>query len=108
MLFGTGVPGGLPLAMVGLYSGIKGDKYRTWVMTRKFLPLQDANTGTLAAPHYYGREERGGPNKGAMPAIESQEQGHFRDPCGSSNWLHQFLQDLKNNLTGIRDDAAAQ
>lgn len=107
-LFGLGVLGGMPLAMVGLYAGIKGDKYRAWVMTRKFLPLDAANTGTITTPLYRGREERSGANMGAMPAIESQEQGSFRDPCGSSNWLRQFLQDLKNKLKDIRNDAAAQ
>lgn len=107
-LFGTGALGGLPLAVVGLYAGIQGDKYRTWVMTRELLPLQAANIGTLTTPRYYGRDERGASNAGGMPAIENQGQGAFRDPCGSANWLRQFLQDLVTKLEDIRNDAAAQ
>ena len=107
-LFGTGVLGGLPLAMVGLYAGIKGSEYRTWVMTRQFLPLEAAKTGTSAPPVYRGRAERGGANMGAMPAFGSQDQGGFRDPCGSANWLRQFLQDINNELESIRNDAAKQ
>jgi hypothetical protein len=108
-LFGTGVLGGLPLAMVGLYAGIKGNDYRTWVITREFLPLDAANTGNAANPIYRGRAERAGANKGAMPALASQgDAGGFRDPCGSANWVRQLLQDINNQLESIRNDAAAQ
>jgi len=107
-LFGTTLLGGLPLALVGLYAGIKGNEYRTWVLVREFLPLNAANHGSLAEPRYYGREERSGANKGAMPPLAEQGQGSFRNPCGGANWLRQFLQDTKNILTDIRNDAAKQ
>ena len=109
-LFGTGALGFSPLAVVGLYAGIKGNDYRTWVITRQFLPLQDANTASPTAPVYRGRAERGGANAGAMPPLDkaTTDEGNFRDPCGSANWLRQFLQDMNNQLESIRDDAAKQ
>ena len=70
--------------------------------------MNAANQGPLAEPRYYGRQERSGANKGAMPPLADQGQGSFRDPCGGANWLRQFLQDTKNVLTDIRNDAAKQ
>lgn len=108
-LFGTGVFGGLPLAVVGLYAGIRGDEYRTWLISRQFQPLQAANKGSLAAPRYHGRQERSGPNKGATQTLEKwDEEGGLRDPCGAANWLKQFLEDVSNELEGIRNDALLQ
>ncbi len=105
LTFGAGLLGGLPLALVGLYAGLKGDKYRCWIYTRKALPLASCAFGT--PPEYYGRKERAGANQGAMAELENQDDpdGNFRDPCSASNWLHQFLQDMKNELADIRNDA---
>jgi hypothetical protein len=102
------VLGGLPLTGVGLYAGIEGHEYRAWVLTRDFRPLDAANRGTLAEPRYYGREERAGANKGMMPPLADPGDGTFRNPCGGANWLRQFLQDTKNVLIDIRNDAAKQ
>src|SRR4029078_2156203 len=104
----AGLLGGLPLALVGLYAGLKGDKYRCWIYTRTAVPLQASNLAKpTAQPEYFGRAERAGSNQGATAELEGQQDppGHFRDPCSSANWLRQFLQDTKNMLSGIRNDA---
>ena len=108
LAFGAGLLGGLPLALVGLYAGLKGDKYRCWIYTRTAVPLQASNLAKpTAQPEYFGRAERAGSNQGATAELEGQQDppGHFRDPCSSANWLRQFLQDTKNILSGIRNDA---
>ncbi|MEV8440803.1 hypothetical protein AB0425_25790 [Actinosynnema sp. NPDC051121] len=107
VIFGTGILGGLPLAVVGLYAGLQGDEYRAWVMTRELHPLESAKI-FLPKVEYYGREQRGGRNSGAMPPIGSEDVGSFRHPCRSANWLRQFLQDLQNQLEGIRDEAVKE
>jgi hypothetical protein len=109
-VFGPGVFVGLTAATVGLYAGLHGHKYRAWVITRKLLPLDKANIGTPGNPTYSGREERGGANTaGKMPQFKADpDQGTFRNPCDSANWLRQFLQDVRNELEDIRDDAAKQ
>lgn len=105
--FGAGLLGGLPLALVGLYAGIKGDQYRCWIYSRKAQPLEKCNLGSATSPLYFGRNERAGANKGATAELESQQDppGTFRDPCSSANWLRQFLQDMNNELESIRNDA---
>ena len=69
--------------------------------------MQASNRGTVAAPEYFGRNERAGANQGATAEIENQQDppGNFRDPCSSANWLRQFLQDTNNLLEDIRNDA---
>lgn len=105
--FGAGLLGGVPLALVGLYAGLKGDQYRCWIYTRKAWPLHKCEIGSATPPVYFGRSERAGANMGATAELESQQDppGNFRDPCSSANWLRQFLQDTNNLLEGIRNDA---
>lgn len=106
-MFGAGLLGGIPLALVAVYAAIKGDKNRCWIYTRTAEPLQASNLGSVAKPEYFGRKERAGAKQGATAELESQQdpQGNFRDPCSSANWLRQFLQDTKGLLEDIRNDA---
>ena len=106
-MFGAGLLGGIPLALVATYAGISGKQYRCWIYTRTAEPLDKSNLGTVTAPEYFGRKERAGGNQGAAAELENQQDppGNFRDPCSSANWLRQFLQDTNNLLEDIRNDA---
>jgi len=92
-------------ALAGLLIGLKGDTYRTWQVTRTMVPLQDAGTPP------YGRAERGGSAAGNNPDLKAPDpgldllKGCFSNPCGSANWVRQFLTDSIGDLSSIRDDA---
>jgi len=92
-------------ALAGLLVGLKGDTYRTWQVTRTMVPLQDAGTPP------YGRAERGGSAAGNNPDLKAPDpgldllKGCFSNPCGSANWIRQFLTDSIGDLSSIRDDA---
>jgi hypothetical protein len=92
-------------ALAGLLIGLKGDKYRTWQITRTMVPLQNAGDPP------YGRAERGGSAAGNNPDLKAPDpspsplKGCFSDPCGSANWVRQFLTDSIGDLSDVRDDA---
>jgi hypothetical protein len=102
--FGLMVLAGPVGALVGLLIGLKGDKYRTWHITRTMDPLQNAVRPGQSEP--YGRLERGGDMAGKGPMLKADSsKGCFSDPCGSSNFIRQFLTESIGHLSDIRDDA---
>jgi hypothetical protein len=102
--FALGVFAGPIGALAGLLIGLKGDHYRTWHLTRTLVPLQDAVKPGQTDP--YGRAERGGDMAGQGTTLEvDDDKGSFTNPCGSANFIRQFLTDMIGKLSDIRDDA---
>jgi hypothetical protein len=102
----TGPIGALSQVLVGL----KGNTYRTWLVTRTMVPLQEAVRQDENGQDYvHGRKQRGGDmaGEGRMLDVED-DNGAFSDPCGSANFIRQFLTDPIGVLSGIRDEAIVE
>jgi hypothetical protein len=92
----------------GLLLGMQGSEYRSWIITRNLVPLNDAiRTGPDGQDYFFGRKERGGDNAGKSSMLEedADDAGSFTNPCDSEQFLRQLFTDLIGELSSVRNTA---
>jgi len=93
----------------GLFLGLTGDEYRSWIITRDTLPLQKAErTDHDGVKCYYGHKERAGAMAGKGVDLGKEEDtGYFSNPCGTDNIIRREIDRAIGDLSDIREWAEA-
>src|SRR5688572_22792869 len=93
LMVGLGAFTGPPGLLTGLLLGLKGNDYRSWVITRTLMPLSAAQTTNASGQTYiYGRPERAGDMAGKGRALgKEDDSGYFSNPCGTDNVIRAEL-----------------
>jgi hypothetical protein len=109
LMVGLGAFTGPPGLLTGLLLGLKGNEYRSWVITRTLMPLSAAQTTNASGQTYiYGRPERAGDMAGKGRALgKEDDSGYFSNPCGTDNVIRAELNRAIDDLEDIRLGAIA-